>query len=74
LSRQSQELLERSNQRLGLAAGQTTRTPGTGVNLATQVRDLLLALNPGSENALEPFGYQVTVGTAANPKPKPKGT
>ena len=73
LNRQAQDILERSNQQLGLAAGQTTRTPGTGVNLATQVRDLLLALNVGNENALEPFGFQVTIGTAASPKKKTKG-
>lgn len=70
LSRQSQEAFESANTALGLAAGQTTRTPNTGLNLVAQIRDRLLAANPGSENALELFGFEVVVGTASSPKKK----
>ena len=70
LARQSQEANESSNMFLGLGAGQGVRTPGTGLNLVAQLRDLLLALHPGTESALEPFGFDVVVGTASSPKKK----
>ena len=68
--RQAQVSFEKANTTLGLAKGQTVRTDGTGLNLVAKTRDLLLALNLGKENALEPFGFKVVVGSAASPTKK----
>jgi hypothetical protein len=68
--RQAQALYESSSKLLGLATGQNSRTEGTGLTLAVKMRDLLLALNRGQENALEPWGFTVVVGSAAPPKKK----
>lgn len=72
LARQSQELFEKSAKALGLAEGQTSRTDGTGLNLVGLIRDGLLTEYSGNENALEPFGFKVIIGTAASPKKAPK--
>lgn len=68
--RQAQALYESSSKLLGLGTGQNSRTEGTGLSLTVKMRDLLLALNRGSENALEPWGFTVVVGSAAAPKKK----
>jgi hypothetical protein len=68
--RQAQALYESSSKLLGLATGQNSRTEGTGLTLAVKMRDLLLALNRDQENALEPWGFTVVVGSAAPPKKK----
>jgi hypothetical protein len=70
--RQAQLLFEKANTTLGIAKGQSVRSEGTGLNLIAKARDLLLALNMGKENALEPFGFTVVVGSAAAPVKKPK--
>ena len=70
LAAQSKQLFERSNQAIGLAAGQTQRTEGTGLNLSALIRDGLLNEYAGNENALEVWGFSVVVGTAARPKKK----
>ena len=71
LAAQSQALYEKSAKTLGLADGQTSRTEGTGLNLVGLVRDTLQTEFSGNENAMEPFGFKVVVGTAASPKKKP---
>jgi hypothetical protein len=68
--RQAQVSFEKANATLGLAKGQSIRSGGTGLNLIARARDLLLALNLGKENALEPFGFKVVVGSAAAPVKK----
>lgn len=70
LSQQSSVLMDESATALGLAVGQTLRSEGTGVFLAAQVRDLLLAQFRGTENELQLFGFNVVIGSAAGPKPK----
>lgn len=70
--RQAQALYEKASTALGLAKGQSIRTEGTGLNLVAKVRTLLLGLNMGKENALEPFGFTVVVGSAAAPTKKQK--
>ena len=60
--RQAQALYEQSSRMLGVAKGQTRRTDGTGLNVTLKLRDLLLALNRGQENALEPWGFTVIIG------------
>ena len=73
-ARQSQEFYEKSAKSLGLAEGQTIRSEGTGLNLVGLVRDTLQTEFSGNENAMEPFGFKVVVGTAAGPKKKAGAT
>ena len=68
-ARQAQALYEQSSRLLGVAKGQSRRTDGTGLNVTLKLRDLLLALNRGQENALEPWGFTVIPGSAAAWKP-----
>ena len=69
-ARQSQQFFEQSSKSLGLAADQTSRTEGTGLNLVGLIRDSLLTEYSGNENGMELFGFKVVVGTAAGPKKK----
>ena len=64
-------LYEKANTTLGVAKGQSIRSDGTGLNRVAKARALLLALNLGKENALEPFGFKVVVGSASAPKKQP---
>ena len=48
------------------------RVQRTGPNMALKLRDLLRALNRGQENALEPWGFTVIIGSAAAPKRRAK--
>lgn len=68
--RQAQALYESSSKLLGLATGQNSRSEGTGLSLAVKLRDLLLALNRGQENALEPWGFTVVMGPLPRRKRK----
>jgi hypothetical protein len=68
--RQAQALFEQSTKLLGMASGQNSRTEGTVLTQTVKMRDLLLALNRGQENALEPWGFTVVMGSAAAPKKK----
>ncbi len=72
LSAQLQALNQELYTDLGIATGQTTRTPDTVLNLLTAARDTLQGLHLGSEQALETYGFDVVIGTAASPKAKPK--
>lgn len=66
----AQALYESSSKLLGMGKGQNIRTEGTGLSLTAKMRDLLLVVNKGAENALEPWGFNVVVGSAAAPKKK----
>ena len=70
LTREAQGLNEGAAKKLGIAPGQTLRTEGTALNLLARIRDMLLAKHMGSENALEAYGFNVVVGTAAGPTKK----
>ena len=70
LAAQSQQLMEKSTNTLGLGIGQSIRNVGTGLNLVGLVRDTLFTEYSGNENAMEPFGFKVVVSTAAGPKKK----
>ena len=52
---------------LGTADGQNSQTQGTLHFETLQIRDLLLAVNRGVENALEPWGFPVVIGEAKSP-------
>jgi hypothetical protein len=56
---------------LGIADGQTAYTKDTAVNLITYARDELLLADEGQEEALSAYGFNVVVGSAKNPTPKP---
>jgi hypothetical protein len=67
-----QQKIGKRDQLLGLAEGQNAQTKGTTLFETLQIRDLLLAVNRGTEEALEPWGFTVTVGSAAAPVRKKK--
>ena len=71
------ELQEKTGQRdqlLGISEGQNAQSKGTTLFETLQIRDLLLAANRGNEEALEPWGFSVVIGTATSPSRKPKPT
>jgi hypothetical protein len=49
---------------LGTADGQNSNTAGTLYFETLQIRDFLLAVSRGNEQALEAWGFNVVVGTA----------
>jgi hypothetical protein len=61
LRAQSEAKQQESNSALGLAKGQTNMTPGTVYSIITQIRDLLLVLNKGSEESLNEWGFKVVI-------------
>lgn len=70
LAAESQALNQQAYTILGLAEGQNTRTPNTALNVLTGLRDTLQGQHLGSEQALEPYGFNVVIGTASSPKSK----
>ena len=61
LHRQAEMLNEEANNLLGIEIGQTSYTEGTIYNVLTKIRDLLLVLNKGHEEALNAWGFDVVV-------------
>ncbi len=55
---------------LGIADGQTSDTKGTALNLLGYVRDELLVVSDGNDEALGEWGFDVVVGTAKSPTKK----
>jgi hypothetical protein len=53
---------------IGRSDGQNANTSGTLYFETLQIRDLLLAVNRGNEQALESWGFNVVVGIAKTPK------
>lgn len=72
LQAQLAEKLGKRAELLGTADGQNSQTPGTLLFRTLQVRDILLGANRGNEDALQPWGFGVQVGSAKNPKRAPK--
>ena len=70
LDRTLQQKVGQRDQLLGMADGQNAQTKGTTLFETLQIRDLLLAVNRGNEEGLEPWGFDVVVGSAAAPKKK----
>ena len=70
LGRELEELTGSRNQLLGIAEGQTSQTEGTLLFEILRVRDLLLGASRGNEKALEPWGFNVTLGEAKSPARK----
>jgi len=67
LERALQEKTGKRDALLGSAKGQNSQTEGTLHFMTLQIRDILLAVNRGNENALEPWGFNVSVGEAKSP-------
>jgi hypothetical protein len=72
LQAQLQNKVGERDQLLGISEGQNAQSGGTLLFDTLKIRDLLLALNRGNEEALSPWSFNVVVGTAAAPKRKPK--
>jgi len=70
LTRETEELVGTRNQLLGIAAGQTSQTEGTLLFEIMRIKDLLLGASRGNEKALEPWGFNVTLGEAKSPARK----
>lgn len=68
LRQQSENLMQQAYTTLGIAKGQTASTPNTLYSALLTIRDYLLALNRGEEEALSEWGFNVVVGTAKSPK------
>ena len=65
-----QQKVGQRDQLLGFSEGQNAQTKGTTLFETLQIRDLLLAVNRGNEEGLEPWGFDVVVGSASAPKKK----
>ena len=65
--------MEESRRLIGINDGQTVTTPGTLFFFATRIKKWLLALSPVNPKELSPWGFNVVVGEAKNPKRR-KGT
>jgi len=72
LERTLEQKVGKRDQLLGMADGQNAQTKGTTLFETLQIRDLLLAVNRGNEEGLEPWGFDVVVGSASAPKKKEK--
>ena len=70
LREQSENANEQAEAVYGRDAGQTVETPGTLYNMEDRIKNHLLNLNKGNEEALSEFGFSVQVGTAKSPKRK----
>jgi len=70
ISRRLEDLTGKRNQMLGISQGQNSQTEGTLLFEIKRVRDLLLGASRGNEKALEPWGFDVTVGEAKAPTRK----
>ena len=60
----AQQCRQMRDNALGLAQGQSSQTPDTGLALAGYVRDQLLLTYKGNEEALSAYGFDVVVGAA----------
>ncbi|MBC8384145.1 MAG: hypothetical protein H8E57_01340 [Candidatus Cloacimonetes bacterium] len=70
LHRQAEMLNEEANNLLGIEVGQTSFTEGTIYNSLTKIRDLLLVLNKGHEEALNAWGFDVVVKGSSPSQPQ----
>ena len=71
--RNAQEAHGRSAAVIGVGRGQSQYTPGTLLFGITQIRDFLVAVNKGNEEALSGWGFDVVVGQAKSRKPNGNG-
>jgi len=71
LNRDKEKAYRERDHALGIADGQTTKTPGTVKFYVTSARDVLLGLNKGKEFNLGDWGYDVQFSSGAG---APTGT
>jgi len=72
LRRRSETLMQDARRLLGMDYDQNDFTPGTILNLMTTIRDYLLSLNKGHEEALGKWGFDVVIGSSLPYKKKRK--
>ncbi|MBC8385442.1 MAG: hypothetical protein H8E57_08000 [Candidatus Cloacimonetes bacterium] len=70
LRRQSEHLMAEADTILGIEQGQTSYTEGTVYNSLIKIRDLLLALHKGDEEALGDWGFEVVISTSTPGEPE----
>ncbi len=63
LKRRSEALMQDARRLLGMDYDQNDFTPGTILNMMTNIRDYLLVLNKGHEEALGKWGFDVVIGS-----------
>ena len=63
----SEAKMQQARQKYGTDKGQTSNTPETLYNNTVLIKEFLLALNPGTEENLSEWGFNVVVGTAKSP-------
>jgi hypothetical protein len=66
LRSKSEQAVRERNNILGISMGQNISTPGTGRNLAAQLRDVLIAKYRNNPKTLERFGFHVTYTSATD--------
>lgn len=74
LARALDEKTELRDRALGIAEGQNSQSEGTLLFEILRIRDLLLGASRGNEKALEPWGFNVSVGEAKSPTKKKAAT
>lgn len=72
LKAESEDLMLQANTVYGKAEGQDIQSPGTLYNLVAIIRDILLLVYKGNEEALSQWGFKVVLGQAKSPVRKPK--
>jgi hypothetical protein len=68
---QSENKMEKARTLFGTDKGQTASTPGTLYNHILAIRDYLMVINKGNEEALSEWGFNVVVKKASTAKKKP---
>lgn len=62
---EAEKLNQEANLELGLDSTQNSKTPDTVLTVISSVRDMLLGLNRGKEEALNDWGFKVVNGSSA---------
>lgn len=65
---QAEAAMEESRRLIGINDGQTIDTPETLLFYVNRIKKWLLALSPVNPKELSPWGFNVVVGEAKNPK------
>jgi hypothetical protein len=64
LHQRAEKLNEEANLALGIGKIQNSKTPDTVLTIVTGIRDVLLGLYRGREEALNDWGYKVVSGSS----------
>ncbi len=74
LHAEAEALMHRSRMAFGIAVGQKITTPDTLYHLLNNIKHFLLVKHAGEEESLNPWGFDVIIGTSSvGAKKKKKG-